>query len=93
MQSQIFALRRTLTWSSLPLAYLTAGPLADRIFEPLLSVGGLLAGSIGQVIGTGPGRGIGLLYIVMGILNLLVIVISYRYPPIRFVEDELPDSV
>jgi len=92
IQGRIFSFNSTIRGSFLPLAYLVAGPLADRIFEPLMIVNGPLARSIGQLIGTGPGRGIGLMFIVMGILNMLVILIAYQYLPLRFVEHELPDS-
>jgi hypothetical protein len=77
--------------STTPLAYLIAGPLADKLFEPLLASDGPLTGSIGQITGVGPGRGIGLLFIVMGILKVAVTLGSYLYPRIRLVEDELPD--
>jgi DHA3 family macrolide efflux protein-like MFS transporter len=75
------------------IAYLIAGPLADNVLEPLLAKGGPLAGSIGQIIGTGPGRGIGLLYIVVGIFTVLVTIVAYSYPRLRLIEDELPDAV
>ena len=38
------------------MAYVVAGSLADRIFEPLMAADGLLAGSVGQILGVGPGR-------------------------------------
>lgn len=44
-----------------------AGPLADGVFETLLAENGALAGSIGQVIGVGTGRGSALLIIVAGL--------------------------
>jgi MFS transporter, DHA3 family, macrolide efflux protein len=50
------------------LAYLSAGVLADRIFNPLLSRGGKLADSIGLIIGVGEGRGIGFMLILSGLL-------------------------
>lgn len=93
VQGRIFAMRRMIAWSALPLAYLAAGPLADRVFEPLLVEGGALANSVGQIIGVGPGRGIGLLYIVVGTLTLLITGVSYLYPPLRNVETELPDFI
>ncbi|WP_202804253.1 hypothetical protein [Pleurocapsa sp. PCC 7319] len=80
-------------WSSRPLAYLVAGPLSDRIFEPLMSVDGFLAGSIGRVIGTGTGRGIGLMFMVMGIFTMLTTIIASQYAPLRLLEDELPDVI
>ncbi len=36
LQGRVFAFRSTIAWSSYPLAYLVAGPLSDRIFQPLL---------------------------------------------------------
>jgi hypothetical protein len=46
-------------WIPFPLAYLAAGVLAEKVYEPLLSPNGLLSSSVGLVIGVGPGRGIG----------------------------------
>jgi DHA3 family macrolide efflux protein-like MFS transporter len=67
--------------------------LADRIFEPLMAADGLLAGSVGQIIGVGQGRIIGLLFITMEILAILLTFEVYRYPRLRFVEEELPDAI
>jgi DHA3 family macrolide efflux protein-like MFS transporter len=93
VQGRVFALMRTIAGSSLPLAYVVAGPLADRVFEPLMTTGGLLAGSIGQLIGVGPGRGIGLMFITLGALTMLVTVVAYQYPRLRLLEEELPDAI
>lgn len=93
VQGRVFAVRRMIAWVSLPLAYLVAGPLADQVFEPLLAEGGLLASSVGQVIGVGVGRGIGLLYIILGLMTLLARLVAYLYPRLRQVEIELPDFI
>lgn len=93
VQGRVFAIRRTIILATPPLAYAVAGPLADTVFEPLVAESGPLAGSIGQIIGVGQGRGIGLLIISMGLLVMLVSAISYLYPRLRLVEDELPDAV
>ncbi|MBH8567020.1 MFS transporter [Nostoc sp. CENA67] len=88
VQGRVFAVRLMIAWSSFPLAYLLAGPLADYVFEPLLASGGLLASSVGTIIGVGTGRGIGLLFIVLGILNFWVAIFSYLYQPLRMIEKE-----
>ena len=93
VQGRVFSLNSAISGSCLPLAYLVAGPLADRIFEPLMKVNGPLAGTIGQLIGTGPGRGIGLMFIVLGTLTILITIIAYQYAPLRLVEDQLPDVI
>jgi hypothetical protein len=77
----------------MPLAYLLAGPLADNVFNPLLIEGGQLAGSIGQMIGVGPGRGIGLIYVVLGLLILVVTAVAFSYSHLRKIEEELPDMI
>lgn len=79
--------------ASLPVASIIAGPLADKVFEPLMAQGGLLAGSVGKIIGVGPGRGIGLMFIVSGIVFCLVLLVGYLNPRIRKVQEELPDAI
>lgn len=91
MQGRVFAMRQMITLVAQPIALVVAGPLADRLFEPLLSPAGLLAGSVGRLIGVGRGRGIGLLFVMMGVGFILTMVTSYMHPRLRHVEDELPD--
>lgn len=93
VQGRVFAVRRMIAWSMIPLAYILAGPLADRVFEPLLMTDGALAASLGTLIGVGPGRGTGLLFIIMGLLSALVAIGGYLNPRVRLVEDELPDAI
>jgi MFS transporter, DHA3 family, macrolide efflux protein len=93
LQGRVFAVRRMVAWSAVPLAYLIAGPLAEYVFEPLMAVGGRYAGTIGQVIGAGPGRGIGLLFIIMGLLTVLIACAGYFYPRLRLLEDEVMDTI
>jgi len=93
IQGRVFAVRRMVAMSSLPLAYLLAGPLADRVFEPALAPGGALASTVGAVIGTGEGRGIGFLFMLLGGFVLLALVAAVAYPRLRRVESELPDEV
>jgi hypothetical protein len=93
VQGRVFAVRRMIAMSVTPLSCIAAGPLADRVFEPLMAVNGPLADSIGRIIGVGPGRGIGLLFIIVGVLTVLITLVSYMYQPLRLVEDELPDVI
>jgi DHA3 family macrolide efflux protein-like MFS transporter len=81
LQGRAFAMRRLIGWSSLPVAYLAAGPLADKIFTPLLMPQGTLAPWLGPWIGTGPGRGIALLFVVMGAVMIIAISVASRYRP------------
>lgn len=48
---------------------------------------------MGRVIGAGPGRGIGLLLIVLGLCIIAAVALGCSYPRLRLLEDELPDAV
>lgn len=93
IQGRVFSLVAMVSLSCRPVAFVLAGPLCDRVFEPLMAPGGALAPSLGAFIGTGPGRGVALLFIVLGICNLLATGLGYLYPRIRRVEDELDDAI
>ncbi|HKK49670.1 MAG TPA: MFS transporter [Alkalispirochaeta sp.] len=60
-------------------AYLSAGFLADHLFEPLLAESGALAASVGRVIGVGPGRGMGFVLALAGIsLAVLTAIVAFN---------------
>lgn len=86
LQGRVFSVRRMLAWSSTPLGFVLAGPLSQSVFEPLMREGGALAPVLGPVIGVGPGRGMGLLFIAMGLLMGLTAVAGYLYRPLYRVE-------
>lgn len=92
VQGRTFAIRRVVASSFMPLAYLAAGPLADRVFEPMMSPDGSLAPTAGAIIGTGPGRGIALLFIIVGFLTVMTVTIGFLYRPLRDLEIRLPDA-
>lgn len=93
VQGRVFAVRRMIAFSMIPLAYLASGPLSEKVFIPLLVEGGPLADSLGRIFGTGPGRGIGLMYSFCGLLYMLIALIVIIDPRIRRMELELPDPV
>lgn len=93
VQGRVFALLTMIAWAAYPLAYPLAGPIAEKIFEPLMAANGPLAGSVGQIIGVGPGRGIALFFITLGVMMLAIAVAGYLYPRLRNLEQEMPDAV
>jgi hypothetical protein len=94
IQGRVFSIRAMVAWSIIPLSNLLAGPLADRVFEPLMAEGGSLANTfLATLIGTGKGRGIGLLFILSAIFLFVMSVIAYINPRIRNLEVEIPDAV
>jgi MFS family permease len=93
IQGRVFAVRRMIAMAIQPIGLIIVGPLTDYVFTPLMLEGGALAGSVGRVIGVGSGRGIGLFFIVIGVLLTTVTVLAYFHPRIRNVQEELPDVV
>lgn len=93
MQGRVFSLRRMLAQAASPLAIVLTGPLADRVFEPMFADGGSLSGSVGRVIGTGPGRGIGFMFLLAGLGTALMAALGWLNPRIRHLETEIPDQV
>jgi MFS family permease len=94
VQGRVFAIRSLISRSIMPLAFLLAGPLADRVFEPLMRPGGALAESLaGMLLGVGPGRGIGLMFVISGILLMVATTFAFLNPRIRNLESELPDAL
>lgn len=91
MQGRVFAVLQMIATSATPIAYLAAGPIADRFFNPLLLADGQLAGSVGQLIGVGPGRGIGLMFIVIGLLLILLTLAGMVYPALQQIESSEQD--
>jgi len=93
MQGRVMATVRMVAWSTVPIVAVVAGPLADHVFNPLLAADGALAGSVGRVIGTGPGRGIGFMFLLAGLIPIVAGVLAMLSRPVRTVEDEGPSPV
>lgn len=94
VQGRVFSIRTMIARSMMPVAFLLAGPLADQVFEPLLREGGALASTwIGSLVGVGPGRGIGALYLVSAVVLWAASGLAWANPHIRHVETDLPDAV
>jgi MFS family permease len=93
VQGRVFSVRRAIAWSTAPISYLLVGPLADVLFEPALIINGTLAGTVGKIVGVGPGRGIGLMLVLMGVCIMIISLGFLLYRPLRNVEEALPDMV
>ncbi|WP_091088169.1 non-ribosomal peptide synthetase/MFS transporter [Micromonospora nigra] len=89
---RVFALNQMVAWSTLPVGWGVIAPLAARYAEPLLQPGGALAPTVGAVIGVGPGRGTGLLYVVFGVCIGLTALVSLRTRVLARFDDEVPDA-
>ncbi|MFI6131257.1 amino acid adenylation domain-containing protein [Micromonospora sp. NPDC051141] len=94
---RVFSLNQTISWSTLPIGFALLAPAATALFEPMLAPGGSLADSVGAVIGTGPGRGIGFAYVCFGVILILITLGGFGIRLLRRfdleVEDSLPDDL
>jgi amino acid adenylation domain-containing protein len=88
---RVIALNQTLTWSTLPIGFLLLVPASGRL-EPLLAPDGALAGTVGRVIGTGPGRGLGLAYVLCGLGILLITLVALQVRRLARLDTDLPDA-
>jgi DHA3 family macrolide efflux protein-like MFS transporter len=92
VQGRVFSVRRMIAQFTVPIGDFSAGPLADKVFNPALMPGGALANSAGNVIGVGPGRGIAMMLMTMAVVPALVALVGFLNPRVRNVETELPDA-
>jgi MFS family permease len=77
-QGRVWSIISTITYLGSIIAFVVAGFLADKIFNPLLESNGILTQSVGLIIGTGEGRGIGLMFIVSGVIISFISLLIFR---------------
>lgn len=94
IQGRVFAIRGMIAHSIMPISNLIAGPLADQVFEPLMSNNGALSDTfIAGIIGSGTGRGIALIFIVSALFLWTSSMYAFVNPRIRNLEEEIPDAI
>nr|WP_269328855.1 non-ribosomal peptide synthetase/MFS transporter [Kineosporia babensis] len=78
LQGRVLSLFITLMMLTVPIGYLVVGPLAERYVQPLFD---------------SEGRGLGLLIVISGVLQLAWAIRGWCNPRLRLIEDELPDAI
>ncbi|MDG6109855.1 non-ribosomal peptide synthetase [Dactylosporangium aurantiacum] len=89
---RVFAVNTVIAFSTIPIGYAVVGPLGSRLLEPLMAPGGALSGSVGAVIGTGPGRGTALLFLLLAAVMAAQVLISLRLPSLAGFDERVPDA-
>ncbi len=92
IQGRVFSVRRVIGQFTAPLSALVAGPLVEHVLQPMMEEDGLLANSLGKWIGTGPGRGTALGFIIFGVLILIFSLIAAMNKTLRNTEIDIPDA-
>ncbi|MGG4459713.1 MFS transporter [Brevibacillus porteri] len=85
-QGRVWSMITAISQIGFVLAFGSAGFLADHVFNPLFDADQLLGQTVGHIIGTGPGRGIGFLFVLSGVLVTLLGIVIGRVRKIRDLE-------
>jgi len=91
LQGRVFSARILIGQIGGAVAIPLGGILADRLFEPLMSGSSRLARELAPLVGTGPGAGMGLMFVLVGLLGAVGALVGFAYRPIREIETILPD--
>ncbi|SEK31457.1 non-ribosomal peptide synthetase/MFS transporter [Streptacidiphilus jiangxiensis] len=90
---RVIAVNTMIAWSTLPLGFAVVAPFGPALLQPLMARHGALASTFGVLLGTGPGRGIGLLYLLFGLAIALLAVAGLRVRALARFDDEVPDAL
>ncbi|MEU1088038.1 amino acid adenylation domain-containing protein [Streptomyces sp. NPDC005576] len=89
---RVFALNTLVAWSTLPLGHGVIAPLGSSLLGPLMEPDGALAPVFGPLIGTGPGRGIALMYVLFGCAMLALVALGLRLPVLARFDRDVPEA-
>ena len=91
LQGRVFSTRALIAQASQPVAIFIAGPLADQLMEPAMANGGALTPVFGWLVGTGPGAGMALVFVIAGLIGASTSLGGYLFKAVRNVESIIPD--
>lgn len=89
---RVFAAQQMFRSFTTPIAYLSAGPLAEKLIEPLIASKGMLSLKLTALVGSGAGRGIGLIFVLMGLVKIMISISAFLNPRIRLIEAKAPHA-
>ena len=92
IQGRVFAARFLMTQIPLPIALGMTGILADRVFEPAMMPGGILAPLLGSLFGTNLGSGMAVQYTLFAFFGVILGLSGYAFHQLRDIETILPDA-
>ncbi len=88
LQGRVWGLIGLISQLGYVVAYASSGLMADYVFAPMLLPDGVLAQSVGKIVGTGAGRGIGFLIMLAGLLLCGVSAMLSRMKSVNGLEAE-----
>ncbi|MGJ6960823.1 amino acid adenylation domain-containing protein [Streptosporangium sp. G11] len=90
---RVIALNTLIAWSTLPIGFGLVAPYGSTLFEPLLLPGGPLADTVGAVLGTGEGRGVGLMYVLFAVAIAVTALVAMRTRTLSRFDVDVPDAL
>ncbi|MEU4833755.1 amino acid adenylation domain-containing protein [Streptosporangium sp. NPDC023615] len=90
---RVIALNTLVAWSTLPIGFGLVAPYGSAVLEPLMAPDGPLASTVGLVLGTGEGRGIGFMYACFGLAIALIALVAMRVRVLARFDLDVPDAV
>ena len=91
IQGRVFATRRMIAQFTSPIAYLIAGPLADRVFKPVFA--GEFGDQFSWLLGHSVGRGYAAMFVIFGLATSAFGFAGWLRPAARNVERNIPDAL
>jgi DHA3 family multidrug efflux protein-like MFS transporter len=85
-QGRVFGFAQSVEQAASPLTAFLIGPITQYVFIPFMTTGEGVS-YIGGWFGTGPGRGIALVFILAGIIGLIVTLITMRSSAYRLLSE------
>ena len=87
MQGRVFSARNTLQYTSIPLGNLTAGYLADQVFEPFMKQASPVQRLLVYIVGSGNGNGIAVLYLCIAFAGITGCIVFRRMKSLRKLDE------
>lgn len=95
IQGRVFALRRMIAMSLMPISYLLSSPLLEHVFAPLMSSDAIGGKLLGGWLGVGENGGIRLFLMMLGLIWVLTTIALSFHKEIKLLDEDnkLNDSV
>jgi predicted MFS family arabinose efflux permease len=90
MQGRVFGASLFISQISAPLALAVAGPLADHVFEPHGTTGGIVR-PFEPLLGSGPGSGMATMLLIAGVCGIVTALVGMASRSVRDIDLLIPD--
>lgn len=93
VQGRVFAVRSAVAGGAVPISLLLVGPLADRVFVPLMTGTSTLGLWLQDIFGSGTTIAYGLMFVGVGVGVVIASGLTWLVGPVRHLERDVPDAI